>query len=173
MSFFSRVTWQNRPSTATPLNATNLNSLEARTEAAVDTLTASGPGAELAYAEATADALSQTNTSYEDIDNLSSIEFTVGDRPVRVELFIPLVQVSAAGSVFTTKVCEAADEASILASTDYYPGAAFAEQPLLIARRISTPGTYTLKAMAKISTGSYGLKPDTYDTPIYLTAVAL
>lgn len=75
------ITFENAPSTATPLNATNLAELEEDAEDYADSLAAGG--VELGYAQITSTA-TQTGAGGSDVAGLS-VAVTVGTRPIVVE----------------------------------------------------------------------------------------
>lgn len=109
-------------------------------------------GRELAYAETTTDVAGVTSSAYAD-SGLVLPSFTVGSRPVLVDLWWPNVTGATADCVTLTAITDSAN--NVLSDNQFYTGIAFAALPMLVRARITTPGTYAgIKARHKRVSGS-------------------
>ena len=135
---------------------------------------AKGTGGELAYAESTTNTGSLSNTSYSAIPNLPSITFDLGDDPIILELYLPMVQVGVAATVLDASIWD--QTLAMRAFTEWYPGVQFATSNIVLRRRIAYPtlakGTYTMTGYTRVSgtSASYAINPATAVTPIALSA---
>lgn len=141
------ITFENKPSTATPLNATNLQQLEDDAEDYADALAAGG--VELGYAQITSTA-TQTGVGSGDVASLTTT-VTVGTRPIVVEFGCDGLVNSSGSGIATAQIKEST---TILAQATV----SLTTIGMVICRRVRlapSAGSHTYKInLAQVITGN-------------------
>lgn len=115
-------------------------------------------GRDLAYVERTTALTGANNTAYADTV-LPIPDFTVGVRPVYVELFVSNVQLSASAiPVFALTTSAGV----VIAEQQMYMGVAFGQVPFRLEHRITAAATYSgYKIQHKVNSGqSFTIRRD-------------
>jgi hypothetical protein len=156
---FTPKTWENEPSTDTPISAAALIDAEDRVTDYADSVAAGG--IELGYAAITSDA-TRASTSYADVSGLS-VSVTVGTRPILVTFSCPDASNSTSVGGVAVAILE---DGSIVGNVGNLNDSATFHTPLFRAiRRAPSAGSHTYKAQLKTAlVGTATLKADSGGT---------